>query len=87
MLVGGSQRVEVSTDGGTTWQPAAGRDEWQYTLTTDTTPDSTVTIQARAIDDSLNIGDPGVAVTLTVGAARTCETEPCSIFAPSRHWQ
>jgi len=65
--------VEVSTDGGTTWHPAAGRGSWTYTWTPAAT--GPVTIRARATDDSANIGAPAsTSVTIT---PRTC---PCSIW-------
>ena len=59
-IVGG---VEVSTDGGKTWHPAAGTGSWTYEWTV---PGQTagVTILSRATDDSNNLETPraGVAV-------------------------
>ncbi|MET4901647.1 DUF4082 domain-containing protein [Paenarthrobacter sp. CC6] len=46
--------VEVSTDGGSTWHPAVGKQNWTYTYIQKGF--ETATIQARAIDDSANIG-------------------------------
>ncbi len=46
--------VEVSTDRGATWHPAAGRTQWSYTYTQHgygATP-----VRVRAVDDSANIG-------------------------------
>jgi hypothetical protein len=62
-LVGG---VEVSVDGGVTWHPAEGRENWSYTWT----PISSgpADIQSRAVDDSGNLELPTVsalAVTTT----------------------
>ena len=68
--------VEVSTDGGSTWHPAQGRDSWTYTWTPGTT--GTVTIEARAVDDSGNIGTPD-QVTVNV-IPHIC---PCSIWNDS----
>ncbi|MGZ6869489.1 MAG: DUF4082 domain-containing protein, partial [Frankiaceae bacterium] len=65
--------VEVSTDGGTSWHPAAGRGTWSYSWRPTNT--GQVTIKARAADDSANIGAVA-SVTVTVGA-RSC---PCTIF-------
>ena len=48
--------VEVSLDGGTTWRPAqstSGWADWSYTWRP--TTEGAHTIQARAIDDSLNV--------------------------------
>jgi hypothetical protein len=68
-VVGG---VEVSTDGGT-WHPASGTTSWSYTWTP--AASGTVTLRARAIDDTVNIG-AAASVTVNVGG-KTC---PCSIW-------
>ena len=67
--------VEVSTDGGASWHPAIGRQDWTYGWTPSGTS-GTVNIQSRAVDDSGNIETPSGGITLTL-AARTC---PCSIW-------
>ncbi len=65
--------VEVSTDGGASWHPATGRGTWSYTWVAGVAGDTT--IQARATDDSANIGAPAsLPVTVT---PRSC---PCSIW-------
>lgn len=46
--------VEVSTDGGATWHPAKGKQNWTYTYIQKGF--STAIIQVRAVDDSANIG-------------------------------
>jgi hypothetical protein len=70
-VVGG---VEVSTDNGATWHPAAGRGTWTYTWVPGST--GTATLRVRATDDSGNVGaDTTRAVTI---GARTC---PCSIWS------
>ncbi|QNN52181.1 DUF4082 domain-containing protein [Nocardioides mesophilus] len=67
--------VEVSTDGGTTWHRAEGRESWSYTFTT---PGSgNLTVRSRATDDSGNIETPAAGVTVSVGGAVTC---PCTIW-------
>lgn len=66
-------RVEVSTDGGTTWQPATGLSTWSYSWTP--TAIGSATIQVRAEDDSVNVSSP-VSVNLTVGPEKC----PCSVF-------
>ena len=48
--------VEVSTDGGTTWHPAQGKQNWTYTYIQKGL--ATASIQVRAVDDSANIGAP-----------------------------
>ncbi len=76
---GGGQvgSVEVSTDGGATWHPAQGRDNWTYSWTPGAA--GSVTIKTRAADDSGNLETPGPGVTVNV-IPRTC---PCSIWDDS----
>ena len=73
-MVGG---VEVSTDGGTTWLPAQGRDTWTYNWTPSSA--GSVTLKTRAVDDSGNLETPSAGTTVTV-AGQTC---PCSIWSNS----
>ncbi len=61
--------VEVSTDGGKTWNPAQGATNWTYTWTPGAT--GQVTIMSRAVDDTVNLGSPSTGVTVNV-------TEPVS---------
>jgi hypothetical protein len=56
--------VEVSTDGGATWQPAVGRASWSYAWTP-ATP-GTVSLKSRAVDDSGNLEAPSAGVTVSV---------------------
>ena len=65
--------VEVSTDNGATWHPASTTSfdnstgsitGWTYTWTPALA--STYNLLSRAIDDSLNIGAPSTAVSVTV---------------------
>jgi hypothetical protein len=44
--------VEVSTDGGSTWHPAGGREQWSYTYTA---PAGDAVPRSRATDDSGNL--------------------------------
>ncbi len=67
--------VEVSIDGGTTWNRATGTTSWTYGFSA---IDQSVTVQARAVDDAANVGTPD-SITLTA-QAQTC---PCSIFGAS----
>jgi hypothetical protein len=69
-------RVEVSVNGGTTWQPATGLGSWSYSWTP--TAQGSVNIQVRAEDDSANVGNT-VTIPVTVGP-QSC---PCSIFPNS----
>ena len=58
--------VEVSVNGGSTWHPAVGRGSWSYSWTPATV--GSVTIRARAADDSGNLQTPGAAVNITVSS-------------------
>ena len=66
-------RVEVSTDGGTTWNPATGLNSWTYSWTPTAT--GSASIKVRAVDDSVNTGAV-TTVPLTVGPQQC----PCSVF-------
>ncbi len=58
-VVGG---VEVSVDGGLTWHPASGTNNWTYTFSTRTA--GQFTIVSRAVDDSGNLEQNGPRVTV-----------------------
>ncbi|MDQ3440240.1 MAG: DUF4082 domain-containing protein, partial [Planctomycetota bacterium] len=73
-VVGG---VEVSIDGGATWHPATGRENWTYTWTP-AAPGS-ATVMSRAADDSGNLETPSAGTVVTVNAP-DC---PCSIWGNS----
>ncbi|HSR25951.1 MAG TPA: DUF4082 domain-containing protein, partial [Candidatus Eisenbacteria bacterium] len=66
--------VEVSTDSGATWHPAAGTTSWSYTWTPG--PTGTFNIMSRAADDSANMESPSTGVPVTVNP-RPC---PCTLF-------
>ena len=76
-IVGG---VEVSTDNGVTWHPADGRANWSYSF--EPSAPGSITLLARASDDSVNTGAPSapIAVTVEPGAGPTC---PCSLWDDS----
>ncbi|WP_345622160.1 DUF4082 domain-containing protein [Streptomyces ziwulingensis] len=73
---GAVARVEISTDGGSTWQAATGLTSWSYTWTP-TTP-GPASLKVRAVDDSVNIGAV-TTIALTVGP-QTC---PCTVWPAS----
>ena len=64
--------VEISTDGGTTWRRATGRESWSYTYTAAEGP---ADIRVRAADDSARLSTP-ITHAFTV-EPRVC---PCSIW-------
>ena len=61
--------VEVSTDGGSTWQLAAGRGNWSYGWTPTTA--GSVTIKSRAVDDSGNLETASSGVSVTISGGQT----------------
>jgi hypothetical protein len=65
--------VEVSTDGGTTWHPAAGTTNWTYAWYPQAA--GPAVIKSRAVDDSGNLEAAGAGVAVTVD--RAC---PCTIW-------
>lgn len=56
--------VEVSVDGGKTWDHASGRENWTYSWTA-LTPGA-ISLKSRAIDDSGNTEVPGSGVSVSV---------------------
>ena len=66
--------VEVSLDGGQSWHPATGRENWSYTGVFRST--GTFTVRSRAVDDSGNLEIPGSGATVTA-APPAC---PCTIW-------
>ncbi|MFI8824831.1 DUF4082 domain-containing protein [Streptomyces sp. NPDC053431] len=66
-------RVEVSTDGGTTWKAAEGNGSWSYKWTP--LAEGPVQLKVRAVDDSVNIGAV-TTIPLTV-AQQQC---PCTVW-------
>lgn len=66
--------VEISLDGGNTWHPAKGRENWSYNWTPAQL--GTVTLKSRAIDDSGNIETPSAGISITV-APHDC---PCTAW-------
>ena len=58
--------VEVSVDGGATWHPATGTDEWEYAWHV---PEGggTTNILSRASDDTVNLETPGEGVPVSYG--------------------
>jgi fibronectin type 3 domain-containing protein len=73
--------VEVSIDGGLTWHPASGRDNWNYVFTAIT--NGSLNIRSRAIDDSLNMEISGTGITVNVGtgADTTAPSVPANLTA------
>ncbi|QIO32460.2 DUF4082 domain-containing protein [Bradyrhizobium sp. 1(2017)] len=58
--------VEVSTDGGLSWQNAIGDETWTYTWSPQVA--GTYNIKSRAVDDSINLEAPSAGRTVTVTA-------------------
>jgi hypothetical protein len=88
-VVGG---VEVSVDGGATWHPAVGRENWSYVFTVATS--GTLTAQSRAVDDSgnLEVAYPTIATqpanqTVTAGQTATFAAAATGSPTPTVQWQ
>ncbi|NML18574.1 DUF4082 domain-containing protein, partial [Azohydromonas caseinilytica] len=81
--VGGTvSKVEVSTDGGGSWQTATGTTSWRFAWMPST--EGSATILSRAVDDSGNVQSPPASRTVTVIAANCpCSAWPASA-APTR---
>ena len=78
----GITRVEVSVDGGSSWQTASGTTNWNYSWTP--TAGGSVVIKSRAVDNNGNVESQGTApssnaitITVTGGSSPNC---PCTIF-------
>jgi hypothetical protein len=71
--------VEVSIDGGQSWHPAVGRENWQYAWTPGQIS-SSATIMARAVDDSGNLQTSPVTRSVSLSGIPQC---PCSVWGPS----
>ena len=69
--------VEVSTDAGATWHPAAGREKWMYTWTP--LVSGKAEILSRAVDDNGNLEVLSGGISLMI-EPRSC---PCSMWPPS----
>jgi hypothetical protein len=70
--------VEVSTDGGTTWQVATGMASWNFSWTP--TSPGTYTVESRAYDDNGNMetpSSPGSNIITVIMSPAVC---PCHIF-------
>ncbi len=64
MSAGSVGAVEISTDGGQTWNPANGQGQWSsYGYPTAA---GHVTIRTRAADDSANREQPGAGIAVNV---------------------
>ncbi|MEO8225096.1 MAG: N,N-dimethylformamidase beta subunit family domain-containing protein, partial [Gammaproteobacteria bacterium] len=77
--------VEVSTDGGGTWQRAAGREAWTFSLSTG--PGGSLAVSSRAVDDSGNLEQPSGGISLLVDPGCPCSlwgstTVPGSVTEP-----
>ena len=76
-VVGG---VEVSVDGGATWHPATGRENWSYIFAPANS--GTLSLQSRAVDDSGNLEVPipgsGLAIYSVPQVPQSC---PCTIWS------
>ena len=90
-VVGG---VEVSVDGGASWHPAVGRENWSYVFTAATS--GTLNALSRAVDDSgnLEVASPYPTITtqpanqtVTAGQTATFTAAATGSPTPTVQWQ
>ncbi len=62
----GIQKVEVSIDGGTTWQPTAGTNAWTYTW--NIPGNGSFQIKSRATDQAGNVETPTAGISVLVAS-------------------
>jgi hypothetical protein len=65
--------VEVSIDGGDRWHLATGTDLWSYTFKAQA--GKTYLVRARAVDDSVNVGQPTNVIRVTSTAVTSTGTQ------------
>ncbi len=58
--------VEVSTDGGSVWHPATGRENWSYSWSPPVS--GAAVIRSRAVDDNGNLETPSAGINVIVAA-------------------
>ena len=68
----GVTKVEVSTDGGNTWDTATGASQWSYSWTPPR--DGSYTIKTRATDKAGNVEAPGTGINVTVSPVTSVPT-------------
>ena len=78
--------VEISLNGGTTWQQANFNSadasiSWNYSWTA--TSNGTYNIRVRGVDDSGNIGNAGSGITITVGTGGDITPPTVSSVSPT----
>jgi len=64
VALAGVKKVEVSTNGGTTWSDATGKESWSYTWSVP--GDGTYTILSRVTDNNDAVETPGAGHTVTI---------------------
>jgi hypothetical protein len=77
----GLNRVEVSVNGGSSWQTASGTESWSYSWTPTAT--GSITILSRGVDNAGNVETPAAppaANAITVTATTTVNPCPCTLF-------
>lgn len=71
--------VEVSLDGGATWHPAVGRENWSYQTAVNVLGNTN--IRSRAVDDSGNIENPKGGIMATTNCPCSTQSE---VLVPSQ---
>lgn len=79
----GLRLVEVSTDGGTTWQPAGGTSQWRYQWMGATNGNHTIRTRATDLAGNVESARPGIQVTVNVPASPTPTPTPSPTPSPT----
>jgi len=82
---GATMVVEVSTDGGATWNSATGVEHWSYTWEVPTSLGS-VSIMTRSIDDKANMETAHVSTTVSIVDPSTVAVTPVSQITNFIDW-
>jgi hypothetical protein len=79
----GISRVDVSVNGGVSWQTASGTTNWSYSWTPTTS--GSFVVRSRAVDNAGNTESAGTppaanAITVTVSGGSSSNPCPCTVF-------
>ena len=77
----GVQKVEVSTDGGSTWHLASGTTAWSFKW--NVPADGSYTIKVKATDNLGNVEIPGAGVMVIVDNIPLCDAPTVALTAPA----
>jgi uncharacterized repeat protein (TIGR01451 family) len=79
-LGSGVATVEVSTNGGSSWQPASGTDAWNTTVTVSGATGAAFTLKTRATDRQGNVGIQTFVFTVDATPPTVSFTLPAAVY-------